>query len=149
MRGGEVKQVGAPYNMYNAPVDRAAAEFFSDCNVIEGEVNNALTSTPFGEFLTPGHENGTKIDIVIRPQHLKLDFDRHGKGPNPTKEEGLPARGTVKRSRFLGVHSLVEFQMDFEDVTLKVDVPGVFLPKEGTVLWLSVRRDRCFIFPHD
>ncbi len=26
-------------------------------------------------------------------------------------------------------------------------VPGVFLPKPDTVLWLMIRRDRCFVFP--
>ncbi|MEM0977667.1 MAG: ABC transporter ATP-binding protein [Pseudomonadota bacterium] len=147
MRAGQVIQVGSPYNIYNAPVDRAAAEFFSDCNVISGEVQGALMRTPFGQFLTPGHSDGTSLDIIIRPQHLKLDFDRNGRGPNPTDAEGMPARGKVKRSRFLGVHSLVEFQMDFQNVVLKADVPGVFLPKPGTVFWLSARRDRCFVFP--
>ncbi|MEO0343310.1 MAG: ABC transporter ATP-binding protein [Pseudomonadota bacterium] len=147
MRGGEVVQAGNPYNVYNAPADRLAAEFFSDINIIPGKVKDALTQTPFGDFLTPGHANGTEVEIVIRPQHLKLDFDRNGRGPNPTEADGMPARARVKRSRFLGVHSLVEFDMDFEHVVLKVDVPGVFLPKPGTVLWLSVRRDRCFVFP--
>lgn len=147
MRAGRVVQVGAPYNIYNAPVDRRAAEFFSDINVISGQVSGSLTTTPFGEFLTPGYEDGTNLDIVIRPQHLKIDFDRAGRGPNPTLEEGTPARGVVVRSRFMGQNSLVEFAMDYEDVCLKVTVPGVFLPKPDTPLWLSVRRDRCFVFP--
>ncbi|MBN8632739.1 MAG: ABC transporter ATP-binding protein, partial [Rhodobacterales bacterium] len=34
MRAGHIVQKGAPYNVYNAPVDRAAAAFFSDINVI-------------------------------------------------------------------------------------------------------------------
>jgi iron(III) transport system ATP-binding protein len=32
-------------------------------------------------------------------------------------------------------------------LTLTAAVPGVFLPKPGTVLWLMIRRDRCFVFP--
>ena len=146
MRDGQIIQVGAPYNIYNAPIDRGAAEFFSDINVIRGEVKGSLTKTPFGEFLTPGYKDQTKLDIVIRPQHLKIDFDRAGRGPNPTLEDGTPARGMVVRARFMGQNSLVEFAMDYEDVCLKVIVPGVFLPKSGTPLWLSVRRDRCFVF---
>lgn len=146
MRDGRVVQVGAPYNIYNAPADRVAAAFFSDINVISGECQGALTNTPFGAFLTPGYADGTQVDIVIRPQHLKIDFDRGGRGPNPTAQEGTPARGTVVRSRFMGHTSLVEFAMDYEEVCLSVTVPGVFLPKPDTVLWLSVRRDRCFVF---
>ena len=34
-----------------------------------------LTDTPFGQFLTPGVPDGSEVDIVIRPQHLKIDFD--------------------------------------------------------------------------
>ena len=36
MRNGSIVQKGAPYNIYNAPRDKAAAAFFSDINVIKG-----------------------------------------------------------------------------------------------------------------
>ena len=146
MRAGVIVQKGAPYNLYNAPIDRAAAAFFSDVNVICGTSRGALTQTPFGAFLTPGHSDGTPVHIVIRPQHLKIDFDRAGRGPNPTPQDGTAARGTVMRSRFLGHESLGEFKMDFDNSPLTAAVPGVFLPKVGTALWLMIRRDRCFVF---
>jgi iron(III) transport system ATP-binding protein len=146
MRAGRIVQQGAPYNVYNAPVDKAAAAFFSDINVIRGKVQGALTATPFGDFLTPGHADGTLVEIIIRPQHLKIDFDRAGRGPNPTPSDGTPARGTVTRARYMGRESLVDFAMDFEGAVLTASVPGVFLPKPGTVLWLMIRRDRCFVF---
>jgi len=149
MRAGRIIQTGAPYNLYNNPVDRAAAAFFSDINVIHGVVNNALSETPFGQFLTPGLANGAKVEIIIRPQHLKIDFDRHGKGPDPTPQEGVAARGVVERARFMGSESLVEFRMDHDHSALKATVPGVFLPKPGVALWLTMRRDRCFVFPAD
>ena len=147
MRAGVIVQQGAPYNVYNAPVDKAAAAFFSDINVIRGRSQGALTETPFGSFLTPGQAEGALVDIVIRPQHLKIDFDRAGRGPNPTVSDGTPARGVVERSRYLGRESLVEFRMEFDGSTLTASVPGVFLPKPGTALWLMIRRDRCFVFP--
>jgi len=147
MRGGRIVQIGAPYNVYNAPVDKAAAAFFSDINVIRGTVRGALTATPFGQFLAPGLPDGTEVDIVIRPQHLRIDFDRHGRGPLPTATDGTPARGVVKRARFMGHESLVEFRMDHDGSTLKASVPSVFLPDPGTPLWLMFRRDRCFVFP--
>ena len=149
MRSGRIVQRGAPYNIYNAPVDKAAASFFSDINVIRGEVHGALTETPFGQFLAPGVPDGTRVDIVFRPQHVQIDFDRDGRGPNPTPETGTPARGVVERSRFMGVESQVRFRMDFDGSTLRARVPSVFLPKPGTPLWLMVRRDRCFVFPAD
>jgi iron(III) transport system ATP-binding protein len=146
MRGGRIVQRGAPYNIYNAPVDKAAAAFFSDINVIRGVSRGALTDTPFGAFLTPGHADGAAVEIVIRPQHLKIDFDRGGRGPNPTVVDGTPARGVVQRARYLGRESLVDFRMDYDGSVLTASVPGVFLPKAGTALWLMIRRDRCFVF---
>lgn len=146
MRDGRIVQRGAPYNIYNAPVDRQAAAFFSDLNVISGTVQGALIDTAFGVFLAPGFADGSKVDIVIRPQHLKIDFDRAGRGPNTTAADGTPARGVVERARFMGSESLVEFRMDFDGSILTAQVASVFLPRIGTPLWLMFRRDRCFVF---
>ncbi|MBZ0123875.1 MAG: TOBE domain-containing protein, partial [Roseovarius sp.] len=147
MRDGRIVQEGAPYNIYNAPADRDAVAFFSDTNVIRGRVRGSLVETAFGQFLAPGVHEGNEVDIVIRPQHVKLDFDRNGRGPDPTIEMGTPARGVVKRARFLGSESLVEFRMDYDGSIFKVTVPNVFLPAEGKPMWLMIRRDKCFLFP--
>ena len=147
MRDGRIVQEGAPYNIYNSPVDREAAMFFSDINVIHGVVQDFATDTPFGRFLTPGLADRADVEIIIRPQHLKMDFDRNGSGPLPTSSDGVPARGRVQRVRFIGNQSIVELAMDHDGSLLKATIPGVFLPKAGTPLWLSLRRDRCFVFP--
>jgi iron(III) transport system ATP-binding protein len=147
MRDGRIVQRGAPYNIYNSPADKAAVSFFSDVNVLRGTVQGALVDTPFGQFLAPGVPDGGEVEIVFRPQHVTIDFDRGGRGPNPTEIAGTPARGVVRRARFMGSESLVEFRMDHDGQILRATVPNVFLPKPGTPLWLSVRRDRCFIFP--
>ncbi|MGH1578336.1 ABC transporter ATP-binding protein [Planktotalea sp.] len=147
MRGGKIMQRGAPYNIYNAPVDMAAVGFFSDINVISSKANGALADTPFGQFLAPGVPDGADVNIVFRPQHVGIDFDRGGKGPLPTARDGVAARGVVQRARFMGSESLVEFEMDDKETVIRATVPNVFLPKVGTPLWLTIRRDRCFIFP--
>lgn len=146
MRDGRIVQAGSPYHIYHAPVDRAAAAFFSDVNIIRGTVTGALTETPFGMFLAPGYADGSPVEIVFRPQHVAIDFDRGGKGPNPTSAQGTPARGIVERARFMGNESLVEFRMDHDGSIVTAVVPAVFLPKPGMALWLSIRRDRCFVF---
>lgn len=146
MRDGQIVQRGAPYNIYNAPIDRAAVSFFSDVNVITAKVSGALADTPFGQFFAPGRVDGADVDIVFRPQHLRIDFDRAGKGPNPTKAQGVAAKATVERARFMGSESLVEFKMDHDGSVLKATVPNVFLPKYGQVMWLTIPRDKCFVF---
>ena len=127
MREGRIVQEGAPYTIYNNPVDREAAQFFSDINVIHGVVRNFAASTPFGEFLTPGLADRADVEIVIRPQHLKMDFDRNGTGPLPTSADGVPARGRVARARFVGNQSIVEPVMDHDGSGLKATIPVVFL----------------------
>ena len=146
MRDGKILQRGAPYNIYNAPVDLKALQFFSDANSIQATLKGSLADTPFGQFFAPGLADGTDIDIVFRPQHIRIDFDRKGQGPLPTASQGVAARGIVKRARFVGNESLIEFEMDFGS-TIKVTVPNVFLPNVGHPLWLTVPRDKCYIFP--
>lgn len=147
MRDGRIVQMGAPYNIYNTPVDRAAAAFFSDINVIRAEVKGLLCDTPFGPFMAPAIPDGGAVDIVIRPQHIRIDFDRAGTGPSPSVRDGKWARSRVERARFMGRESLVEFRMEFDGSILKATVPGVFLPAQGTLLWLAMRREHCYVFP--
>ena len=146
MREGYIVQVGSPYNVYNTPCDRASMAFFSDVNIINSRVVGSLADTAFGQFFAPGHSNGTDVEIAFRPQHVRIDFDRNGKGPHPTASQGVAVCGKVIRSRFLGSDSLVEFQMEHDGSILKAKVPNVFLPESGRKLWLTVPRDRCLIF---
>ncbi|MDG1471685.1 MAG: ABC transporter ATP-binding protein [Ascidiaceihabitans sp.] len=146
MRDGKIVQQGAPYNVYTRPIDRASVAFFSDANMLNATVEGALAMTPFGRFLAPGVPDGTQVSIVFRPQHLRIDFDRAGKGPVPTPVDGTPARAVVERARFMGNESLIEYKLDHDGSVMKATVPNVFLPQAGTVMWLTVRRDRCFVF---
>ena len=146
MRAGRIVQVGAPYHIYNYPVDREAAAFFSDLNIVHGVVHDRQTDTPFGLFLTPGLVDHADVEIIIRPQHLKIQPDK-GKPPATGPEDGMPARGRVVRARFMGAQSLIEVRMDHDGDLLRATVPYAFLPEPGTPIWLSLRRDRCFVFP--
>ena len=53
----------------------------------------------------------------------------------------------VRRARYLGRESLIEFATVEGAIALNATVPGVFLPPPGTPMWLMLRRDRCFVFP--
>ncbi|MEZ5715465.1 MAG: TOBE domain-containing protein [Paracoccaceae bacterium] len=60
--------------------------------------------------------DGQEVEIVIRPQHLKI-----GAGPDPTPQDGCAARGVVEWARFMGSESLVEFRMDHDGSVLEGD----------------------------
>ncbi len=146
MREGRIVQIGAPYHVYNYPVDRQAAAFFSDLNIIHGVVRDRQTDTPFGLFLTPKLVDQADVEIVIRPQHLRIEADE-GRKPEPTPHHGVPASGRVVRARFIGAASLIEVEMDHDGSILRASRPHAWLPEPGTRMWLSMRRDRCFVFP--
>ena len=147
MRNGRVVQQGAPYHVYSAPADRQAMAFFSDVNIVRGKSVGALVQTPFGPFLAPTAPEGSEVEIAVRPQHLKIELDRGGRGPAPTIRHGTAVRGVVERARFMGAESLVEFRMDHDGSVFRATVPNVFVPQPGTPMWLMVRRDRCMLFP--
>jgi len=147
MRDGRIVQQGAPFAIYSNPVDKEAALFFSAVNVVHGVVERAAADTAFGRFETPGLVDRADVEIVIRPQHLRVDFDREGAGPLPTDRDGVPMRGRVVRARFVGNQSVVEVRMEHDGSVLTATIPNAFLPKPGTALWLSFRRDRSFVFP--
>ena len=146
MRRGRIVQVGAPYHVYNYPVDREAAAFFSDLNVIHGVVRDRQTDTPFGLFLTPGLVDGADVEIIVRPQHLKITAD-DGRAEKGNPEDGVAARGRVVRARFIGAASLLEVAMEHDGSLVRATVPFAWLPERGTPVRLSMRRDRCFVFP--
>mgnify|MGYP001240079240 CR=1 FL=1 len=146
MRAGRIVQEGAPYNVYNRPADREAAAFLSDVNVIHGVVDARQMDTPFGRFLTPNFVDGADIEVVIRPEHLKIDLAENGR-PEATARTGVPAAGAVERARFVGSLSLVDVRMEHDGALLSATAPGAFLPAPGARVWLSLRRDHCHLFP--
>jgi len=147
MREGRVVQVGAPYHVYNHPVDRLAAAFFSDVNVIHGVVRNYQTDTPFGMFLAPRLVDDADVEIIVRPEHLRIDLAEKGPPPEPNPRTGVAAAGRVERARFMGAVSLIDVRMDHDGSRLSATVPGVMLPDQGARVYLSLRRDHCHLFP--
>lgn len=145
LRDGQVIQEGAPYQLYNAPVDRETAAFFSDINTISAQALDGMAQTPFGAFDCRGIADGTPVDVVVRPQHVAIDFDRGGQGPSQTADRGTAVPAAVERARFLGGQSLVDFRMD-TGARIQAQVPGVFLPPQGSLMWLALPRNRCFVF---
>ncbi len=150
MRAGRIVQEGAPSELYNAPADKQAAMFFSEVNVVPGRVAGDGVETAFGRFPAAGVTGvagGSAVEVVVRPQHVRLDFDREGQGPLPTERDGVAVRARVVRARFVGDQSLVELALEHDGSVLRATVPGVFRPRPGTALWATLPRARCFVFP--
>jgi len=147
IKDGRVIQTGSPVEIYNNPKSRDSAAFFSDLNVVHGVVKGAEINTAFGQFSTPHLVEGTDVEVLIRPQHMRIHFDRNGEGPRPTNKDGKAVRAQVIKSKYIGNSSLVEFLTESDDLVIKASVPAVFLPEAGTKMWISFRRDKSYLFP--
>ncbi|MEO1723425.1 MAG: ABC transporter ATP-binding protein [Pseudomonadota bacterium] len=146
MREGRIVQIGAPFHIYNQPVDRLAAAFFSDINTVHGEVRGREAETAFGRFPTPGLADGADVEIIFRPQHLSVVEDR-GAAHALDDHDGSLARAEVVRSRFVGAQSLIELRLVGSEQVLRATVPHAWLPHPGMSVWLGLPRERCFVFP--
>ncbi|PIE15980.1 MAG: Fe3+/spermidine/putrescine ABC transporter ATP-binding protein [Rhodobacterales bacterium] len=140
MQNGKIVQKGAPYEIYNSPVNKRSAAFFSDINVIGGVVKAGMAQTPFGAFAAPDLAEGCPVEVISRPQHIGIHTDDI-KGDDAVQ-------AYVTRARFIGTESLIEFRLQ-DETMLKASVPDVFLPEIGSAFWLSLPRDHCFVFAKD
>lgn len=147
MRGGQIVQQGTPYHLYTYPVDRDAVAFFSDMNVVTGRVASGQIATAFGPFDAGGLTDGAMADVVIRPQHVRVDFYRDGNGPSETPTHGQGVLATLERARYMGDHSLLELRTQASEDIFRATLSGAVMPAPGTQFWLTLPRARCFIYP--
>jgi iron(III) transport system ATP-binding protein len=143
MRDGRVVQSGSPSELYCGPKDAFVAGFFSELNHLEGRVRGAVVETELGLVPSAGHPDGALVEVVIRPEALRL---------GPTKGAGDKQFATVVESRLLGRTSLVHLSFpwpvpgDSHRLHLHARVPGVFLPEPGQVVSIDLDLSQTFVF---
>jgi iron(III) transport system ATP-binding protein len=147
MRDGQIIQAGKPYEVYTHPADLKAMTFFSEVNVLRGRAHGGQAETAFGAFDVSGIADESEVEIAVRPQHVRIDYERSDGAPATTSGAGRPAAARVVRARFLGSESLVEFKLKDDQTPIKAIIPGVFMPEADRVFWLRVDRRRSFAFP--
>lgn len=90
MRQGRIVQQGSPRELYTAPVDAAAALFFTSYNVFPGRVAKGGAGTPLGRVDASRFSDGTAVEVLVDPTAISL----------ASGAEGIEAY--VRDSRFLG-----------------------------------------------
>ncbi|MFX4222198.1 MAG: ABC transporter ATP-binding protein [Thalassobaculum sp.] len=145
MRDGRIVQQGTPAELYCAPADAFVAAFFGDVNQIEGLVEAGRIDTPLGIVPAEGFRDGEAVSVVVRPEAVRLD-------PWTESFAGAPS-GEVEQARLLGRTSLVHLTVWrqgaqlAESLHLHARVPGVYLPRPGTRVRVSVDPGQTFVFP--
>jgi iron(III) transport system ATP-binding protein len=156
MRGGRLIQCGPPAELYSDPADKFVASFFGDINRLQGTVRNGRVSTPFGALDAPGYAEGCAVDVLIRPEALRLQ-PLNG-GPEAPRPDGQRA-ARVMASRLLGRSSMIHLSVAGRDASdpagapddlhLHARIPGRFLPPENELLEVQLDRSQTFVFPAD
>ncbi|MEQ9198399.1 MAG: ABC transporter ATP-binding protein, partial [Rhodospirillales bacterium] len=143
MRDGVIVQMGTPSELYFRPADAFAASFFGDVNRMSGEVVAGRVVTPFGDLDAGTLPDRTAVDILIRPEAIRLT-GQAGAGNSELQ-------GQVMASRLLGRSSLIHLELPLgggaEPLHLHARVPGRFLPAENDRIWIGLDRSQAFVFP--
>lgn len=145
MRDGKLVQAGTPTELYTQPKTPFVATFFGTVNELEGIVHNGHVETPAGRVAAPHLEEGTAVNVYIRPEALTVT-------PIGSQAEDDHHRNShVLMSRLLGPVSLIHLCAHSTGNTtedhLHARVPGVFLPKPGQPIRVELNPDLVFVFP--
>ena len=96
MNHGIIQQVGSPTDIYNEPENAFVADFIGESNIIDGvmlEDRNVEFCDREFECVDSGFGHNTPVDVVIRPEDLRLVY----------AGDGL-LQGVVESIVFKGVH---------------------------------------------
>ncbi len=104
MNAGSIQQIGTPQMIYNEPKNAFVADFIGESNIIKGKMIKDFTvefANRVFECLDKGFSENEEIDVVVRPEDIKLVSENKGM-----------ISGMVKSVTFKGVHyeMLVEGQ---------------------------------------
>lgn len=141
---GHILQIGSPVDLYQRPNCHFATEFFGDVNILRGTVMKGAVKTPLGIIPCRDLPDDLAVDVLIRPEALKLDILAC---PAHT-EDGL---GTVQAARMLGRYCMIHMSVAQEGqkppLHIHARVPGLFLPPENSTVRITLERDHVFVFP--
>ena len=143
MRKGQVVQTGTPEDLYCHPIDAFVAGFFGELNFVEGLIVEDGVKSELGLFPSNNRAIGTAVQIVVRPEALSIT--------NEVCLEGTQ-KALVVESRLLGRTSLVHLSFPFpvldkkKQKHLHARIPGVVLPKPGSVVGLEIDLSQIFVF---
>lgn len=96
MNAGEIVQVGSPIKIYNEPENAYVAGFIGESNIVDGimldDYKVQIEDKVF-DCVDSAFEEKEKVDVVIRPEDIKIVSVNDGK-----------LKGIVKSTLFKGVH---------------------------------------------
>lgn len=129
MNYGVVQQIGTPEDIYNEPKNAFVADFIGESNILDGVMEEDYLVTFMGktfQCVDKGFEPKERIDVVIRPEDIKL----------VPWEEGLLG-GVVQSATFKGVH----YEMIIDGENFSWMVHSTKMATDGSKIGLKILPD--------
>jgi iron(III) transport system ATP-binding protein len=136
MREGRILQVGAPEALYLAPSDRYVAGFLGEVNSLPARIAAGQAETALGALPAPGFAEGAEVDVLVRPEGLKLGAE------GPVVE--------VEAFRLLGSTTLAHLALPDGSgglLHLHARLPPGRRLRRGERIAVSLDPERAFVFP--
>ncbi|MFQ5953652.1 MAG: ABC transporter ATP-binding protein [Kiloniellales bacterium] len=140
-RAGRIVQEGTPVDLYFQPKEAFVAELLGEINRFPVQVRDGRARTPFGCVRVDGVADGTAVEVLIRPEALKLRLISEAEAPQRAAR--------VMASRMLGRSSLIHLavsDLDGQHLHLHSRVPGRFLPAPDAMVEVEFDPSQAFIF---
>jgi iron(III) transport system ATP-binding protein len=135
MFDGRILQSGSPRELYARPASPFVAGFFGPLNRFKGWVVGGSVSTPLGPIEVGELSDGTPVDVLIRPEALRLLRDG---GANPF-------RFRVRRIRDLGIDRLLDLELP-DGPLLRVRLTSNTEFGEGDVVAVEVDPNQVHVY---
>jgi iron(III) transport system ATP-binding protein len=139
MRSGTIVQSGPACELHDRPLNRYAADFFCDFNMIPGRFEGDKLATPFGTLATTKKlEPNAEVFVYLRPRDFTILTQREA------GEASL--RGHIESRTFLGEIEELVVQVTGAALRLRVRTE-LRLPATAIDIVLCPHWDKALIFP--
>ena len=142
MEKGKLIQIGTPHDIYFKPSNLYVASLFGETNIFQSKVEGNTCLTPLGRIKTSNLSNNQDVDVVIRPEAIKLNLEK-----SPLLN---PNSGVVVDSKFLGNSAIIHMTVNDEKNNkhhIHSRVMGNFLPPAASSVSVTLDEEHVFIFP--
>lgn len=142
MESGKLIQIGTPHEIYFKPSNLYVASLFGETNIFQSKVVDNTCATPLGRIKTSNLPNNQEVDVVVRPEAIKLNLEK-----SPLLN---PNSGVVVDSKFLGNSAIIHMSVNDEKNKkhhIHSRVMGNFLPPPASSVSVTLDEDHVFIFP--
>ena len=142
MEKGKLIQIGTPHEIYFKPSNLYVASLFGETNIFRSKVIDNTCLTPLGRIKTSNLSNNQDVDVVVRPEAIKLNLEK-----SPLLN---PNSGVVVDSKFLGNSAIIHMTVNDEKNNkhhIHSKVMGNFLPPPASSVSVTLDEDHVFIFP--